>query len=189
VTVHSSGFGWITWVVVMLIVVGAGGGGFRFLSRRSLALGSAWDGSAPLHCTGNEKISVKGVHADFNAGTAVSVSGNCHFTCTDCTIKSQTAIEVGGNGNVTIINGTVLGSETLVDASGNARVNISGNVTVSGAVKQSSNAKVSAPKPTAAPATSTASSPPAAPPPPPAPAPKPAAAAPKPSAKRSPPKK
>jgi len=180
--VTASGVSWITWFIVMIVIVGASGGGWRVFSRRhAFALGSAWDGSRPFQCSGNEEVSVENVHAELNAGTAVSVSGNCHFTCTDCTIKAQTVIEAGGNGNVLIVNGTVVGSDTLVDASGNARVNISGNVTASGAVKESANAKVSAPKTTTAPSAAPQTSAPQAVSPSPSPA-KPAAA-PKPAVK------
>ena len=35
-----------------------------------------WDGTAPFHCGGNEQIAVKGVKAEFNAGTAITV-GAC----------------------------------------------------------------------------------------------------------------
>src|SRR4029079_17020452 len=113
--------------------------------------------------------------AQFNAGTAITVGGNCHFTCTDCSIKAPTAIEAGGNGQGTIVNGTVIGTEVLVDASANSHVNISGNVTASGEVKKTNNAKVSAPKPAASAS--------AAPPPP---SPASATAAAKPAAKPAP---
>ena len=148
----ASGMSWITWVIVcvVLTVVGGGGGFFAWFSKHSsIASSLVWDGTGPFHCDGNEQVSVSGVSAQFNAGTAVNVGGNCHFTCTDCSIKAPTAIEVGGNGSVTIVNGSVIGTEVMVDASGNARVNISGNVVASGEVKKSSNAKVSAPKPAA----------------------------------------
>ena len=149
----ASSMSWVIWVLVSVgISIVAGGGAFfaYFSKHSSIASSLVWDGSGPFHCDGNDKVSVKEVNAQFNAGTAITVGGNCHFTCTDCTIKAPTIIEAGGNGVVTIINGSVIGTDVLVDASGNARVNISGNVTSSGEVKKSSNAKVSAPKPTVA---------------------------------------
>jgi hypothetical protein len=152
----ASGIGWLVWVIVMVVVVGGAGGGWAFLSRRSsFASSMIWDGESPFHCAGNDNVNVKGVNAQFNAGIAVTVSGNCHFTCTDCSIKAPTVFEVSGNGDVTVVNGSVIGTETLVEAGGNAHVNISGNVTAGGAVKQSANAKVSAPRPTAPPPAAT----------------------------------
>jgi hypothetical protein len=124
---------------VVFLVRSSGGGGLGSLG--------GWDGTTPFDCGGNEDISVTGVTANFNAGTAITVGGNCHFKCTDCTIKAPTAIDVGGNGQVTIINGKIEGTDTLVEAGGNARVNISGNVVASGQVKKSANARVSAPSP------------------------------------------
>jgi hypothetical protein len=155
----TSGIGTIIRLFVILIIVAAAGG-FTMISRCStLASSMVWDGSAPFSCAGNDDIAVKGVHAQFNAGTAVTVSGNCHFTCTDCTIKAPVAFDVAGNGSVTVVNGNVAGTTMLVDATGNAHVNISGNVVSSGAVHQSGNARVNAPTP-----------PPESKPPPPTPA-------------------
>ena len=114
--------------------------------KSKIASSLIWDGSGPFECGGNDDISVSGVTANFTSGTAVDVSGNCHFTCTDCNIKAPQAIDVDGNGSVTIVNGTIIGTDVLVDARGNAHVNIGGNVTASGQVKSDSNAHVIAPK-------------------------------------------
>jgi hypothetical protein len=146
----ATGISWIIWALVMLVVVGIAGGGaiWGLLSKRSsFASSLVWDGKSPFDCGGNDDYSVTGVHAEFASGTAITVNGNCHFTCTDCTIKAPTAIEAGGNGQVTIVNGSIIGTDVLADASANARVTINGNVTASGQIKQSSNAHVSAPKP------------------------------------------
>ena len=115
----SHGISWLIWVVVMVFVVLIAGGGalFAFFAKRSsLASSLVWDGTAPFTCGGIEEVNVKGVNANFNAGTAINVGGNCKFTCTDCTIKAPTAIEAGGNGTVTIVNGTIEGTDTLVEA-------------------------------------------------------------------------
>ena len=138
---------WIIWLIVVLVVsLGGAGAGFARCGRHSSIIsGLVWDGKEPLQCGGNDDISVSGVEANFTGGAAIVAGGNCHFRCTDCKISSQIAIEAGGNAQVTIINGTIKGTTILADASGNARVNISGNVVSSGAVRQSANAKVTAP--------------------------------------------
>jgi hypothetical protein len=143
----TSGIGTMIRLFVILIIVAATGGFAAIARCSSLASSLVWDGSTPFTCAGNDTVSLKEVHAQFTAGTAVSVSGNCHFTCTDCSIQAPVAIEVAGNGNVTIVNGSVIGSAMMVDASGNAHVNISGNVTASGFVRQNGNARVNAPTP------------------------------------------
>ncbi len=139
-------------LVVVVLVVSLGGSGAAFMrcSKHSALVSSlVWDGSEPLHCGGNENISVTGVEAHFSAGQAIVAGGNCQVRCTDCKISAPIAIEASGNAQVTIINGSVQGTETLADASGNARVTISGNATASGQIRKSANGKVSAPTTTA----------------------------------------
>jgi hypothetical protein len=150
---------WIIGVLIVVLLAGGGGGVYWWLSGHSPAISSlVWDGKAPFECGGNDNIAVKGVTAELSAGTAVTVNGNCHFTCTDCTIRAPIAIDADDNGVVMIVNGTIEGSELLAQAGGNARVNVVGNVKASGAVKQSGNARVSAPK-AAASASASASAP------------------------------
>jgi len=153
---------WIVWVVVVLVVsLGGSGAAFMRCTKSSKLVSSlVWDGSEPLHCGGNENISVTGVEAHFTAGQAIIAGGNCQVRCTDCKISAPIASGASGNAQVTIINGSVQGTETLADASGNARVTISGNATASGEIRKSANAKVSAPTPPAsATATATATAP------------------------------
>lgn len=149
---------WIVWLVVVLTAsLGGGGVAFSKCSKHSSLMSSlVWDGSEPFTCSGNDEIAVQGVEANFAAGTAISAAGNCHFRCTDCTISAPTGIEATGNAQVTIINGSVKATKLLADASGNARVNIGGNVTVTGRTTRSGNAQVSAPDPAPPPATATA---------------------------------
>lgn len=140
---------WIIWVVVVLFVTAGGGGGFWMrLHRHASGLAEpTWDGKTPLICSGNDHIDVTGVHATFTAGAAISASSNCHVKCTECVITAPTAIEASSNAEVIIINGTIQGTSVLADATNNAKVTISGNVTASGKVNQKGNAKVSAPTP------------------------------------------
>ena len=155
---------WIVWVVVVLVVsLGGSGAAFMRCTKSSKLVSSlVWDGSEPLHCGGNENISVTGVEAHYSAGQAIIAGGNCQVRCTDCKISAPIAIEASGNAQVTIINGSVQGTETLADASGNARVTISGNATASGEIRKSANGKVSAPTASAT-ATATAPTAPTAP--------------------------
>lgn len=152
---RAGGISWVVWMVVILMVsLGGSAGAFMKCSRHSELVSSlVWNGSEPLSCSGNDNISVRGVEANFNSGTAIVATGNCQFRCTDCKISAPTAIEASSNAQVTIVNGAIQGTTLLADASGNARVNISGNVTSSGNVRESGNAKVSAPTPPTPPAT------------------------------------
>jgi hypothetical protein len=138
---------WLIWLIVVLVVsLGGAGGMFMRCTRHSAAMSSlVWDGSEPLQCTGNDDIAVTGVEAHFTGGSAIVANGNCHVKCTDCKISAPTAIEASGNAQVTIVNGTIQGTEVLAEAGGNAQVTVTGNVTASGRVKKSANGRVSAP--------------------------------------------
>lgn len=155
--VVRSSISWIVWVIIVVVVSvgGAGAAFWRTLGKSTMLSSLVWNGTEPLQCGGNDDISVSGVTATFNAGTAIIAGGNCHVKCTDCKITAPTAIEASGNAQVTCINGFVHGTDMLADASGNARVTISGNVDVTGRVHERANAKVSAPQPTAAAAPAT----------------------------------
>lgn len=146
-TAAARSFSWIIWLVIVLVVsLGGAGAGFARCTKRNALLSSlVWDGSEPLHCTGIEQIAVSGVQATFTSGSAIVASGNCQVRCTDCKIEAPTAIEASANAQVTIVNGSIKGTNLLADASGNARVDIAGNVVASGKVKESANARVVAP--------------------------------------------
>jgi hypothetical protein len=143
---------WSYWMMraiipcIVLLVFAGSSVAYWVAGKSKMASALVWDGTTPFDCSGNDDYSVTGVNATFNAGTAITVSGNCHFTCTDCNIKAPTGIEADGNAQVQFINGTLVGTDVMVSASGNSRVNVSGNVTATGQVKQESNAHVSAPK-------------------------------------------
>lgn len=146
VTAHR--ISWIVWLVVVLGVTGGAGVGITRCTKGSSLLSSlVWDGKEPLQCGGNDRISVTGVTANFNAGAAIIASGNCQVRCEGCTITAATAVEAGGNAQVTIANGAVTGTALLADASGNARVTFMGDVKVSGTVKESRKGQVSTPTP------------------------------------------
>ncbi len=153
----ANAFNWSFWMVrgvlpfIVVLMVGGSSVAFSLMGKSSMASAFVWDGTAPFDCGGVDEVTVTGVKATFTAGTAITVSGNCKFTCTDCNIKAPTAIQVDSNGSVTMINGSVVGTDVLADASGNAHVSINGNVTASGEVRQSGNAHVNAPKPPPAP--------------------------------------
>lgn len=174
----ASTINWTYWMIrgvlpfIVVLMVAGSSVALSLAGKSKVASSFVWDGTQPFDCGGVDDVAVTGVTATFTAGAAITVSGNCHFTCTDCNIKAPTAIQVDSNGSVTIINGSIVGTDVLADASGNAHVSINGNVTASGQVKQSGNAHVNAPKPPAPTATPKAATTPAAPTPAAAPAPK-----------------
>lgn len=138
---------WIIWLVVVLGVTG-GGGAIRCATRNSSILSAlVWDGEEPLQCSGVDQITVSNVNATFTAGSAIIATGNCKVRCTDCTISAPTAIEVSGNAEVTMVNGSVRGTNLLGSASGNGRIMVIGNAQASGRLQESGLGKISAPVP------------------------------------------
>jgi hypothetical protein len=102
----------------------------------------AWDGSEPLVCDGNDAIEADGVTATFAHGSAIVARGNCHVTLKNCKLKAVVGVEASGNAHVTVTNGSVQGTAVAVDASGNATVDLLGNVATSGPLRRANNAHV-----------------------------------------------
>ncbi len=136
----------------VVMVLSAGGWGLRRWRHAMVdsvgALG--WDGTTPLTCGGNDQIDVSGVTASFSAGSAIIASGNCHVSCTNCTLKAPVAVEADGNGEVKLINGTITGTVTSLNATGNGNIDVLGNATVVGPYHQSANGRVTGVTPPAA---------------------------------------
>ena len=148
-TVTVNGMPWFVWLIIVIVLsLGGSAGAFMRCTRGSTMMSSlVWSGNEPLVCSGNDNIDVSGVTAKFANGTAIQASANCHVRCTGCTLEAATVIDASGNAEVNIINGSVKGSPIMAEASNNAHVTIMGNVTVAGTTKQSGNAKVNAPTP------------------------------------------
>lgn len=158
----ASRLSWIIWAVVILAITGGGIGVSRCTKGSELLSGLVWDGKDQLRCSGNDRIAVKGVTANMNAGAAIVASGNCEVRCEGCTITAPVAVEANGNAQVYFVNGAITGTTHLADASGGARVTFSGDVKVSGKIKESRAGQVATPAATsaaAAPPTATATSP------------------------------
>ena len=147
----GSGFGayWTFRLIVAVVVISISGGGWliRRFVRGSTGVGLAgdlggWDGTSPLMCGGNDQIDVSGINATFTSGSAILAGGNCHVTCRDCTLKAPVGVEAGGNAQVTIMNGSVPGTDAALSAGGNATINVLGNATVVGTTRKGGNASV-----------------------------------------------
>jgi hypothetical protein len=106
-------------------------GGQSPLSGLGFTLGG-WNGAKPFACSGNAQVHARGVVANFTAGSAVTIDGNCHFECEDCSIVAPIAASVRGNGQAVFVNGSVRADEAIADVSGNGRFEIRGNTRVAG---------------------------------------------------------
>ena len=144
-TPGGSGVRWFVLIPVVLLLLVGGvvwgvlRGGSSWSSSGSWGGARSWNGTSPFECSGNDHVSMSNVTANVG-GTAIDVSGNCHFVCTNCTVNAPIGVEVTGNGHAIFEGGTVNGA-TAVDASGNAHVELHGTV-VNGRVVRSGNAHI-----------------------------------------------
>jgi hypothetical protein len=103
-------------------------------------------GGSPLGCNANDSVSVSGVKLEVKKGPAIVAEGNCHFTCTGCTISAPIVVQAGGNSVVEFRDGEAKGNPTLVKATDNAKVTFSGpSIKLSGSKDRDANAVVIAP--------------------------------------------
>jgi hypothetical protein len=173
--IYTGGGAWGTyWMIrmgifVVVMICSAGGWGFRRWRGAHVAsdigdlgAGAGWDGTTPLSCGGNDQFDVTGITASFTAGTAISASGNCHVSCTNCSLKAPVAVEASGNGEVKLINGNITGTQSSLNATGNGNIYVLGNASVVGPFHQSGNGKVTGVTPPAAPPPVAAAAQPAA---------------------------
>ena len=99
-----------------------------------------WDGRTPLRCAADEVMEVQGrkVHL---AGTAITASGRCQLTLTDCSIDADVAIRASGSAKVTVHHSALAGRDAAIVASGRAAVELD-DVKTDGAIRKSGSAKV-----------------------------------------------
>lgn len=88
---------------------------------------ATWDGKEPFKCGGNDKLTISGVSAKFDKGTAVTASGNCKLELTDVNLDAAIGIVAEGNAVVTVKGGSVTGKEAAAKTTTqNAKVSFSG---------------------------------------------------------------
>jgi hypothetical protein len=149
--------GWAGFRLVMalipVIIIAMVGGITWFTSRgvgatANLGGMGGWTGMSPLVCGGNDEINASGV----SSNTGITAGGNCHVTCTGCTISAPVGVSAGGNAQVDLVDCHITGtSGEAIVASGNAQVRMVGSgSTLSGTVVHSGNATIVAPTPPAA---------------------------------------
>ncbi len=126
----------IPLVIVCIVVVAVFG--------RSLFGGLGWDGTETFVCGGNDDITVSNVDANVKGGTVISAGGNCTLHVKQCNLKGAVGIEADGNAHVYVEQGTLEATDTAVDATGNAHVELHGTK-MTGPKKANANAKIVGP--------------------------------------------
>lgn len=138
-TPGGSSWTWLAIVVPLFVIPLVAGVAFR--NEVKALVGSGWSGKTTLRCGGNDEVTIEGVHAELPTSTAIVATGNCHLRVKDSQIRAFVAIEASGNAEIVIEGGSVEGSTSLVDASGNGRIEFR-KTRVKGPTKRSGNARV-----------------------------------------------
>ncbi len=98
-------------------------------------------GQQPIVCSSNEDIRLDGVVIQAGAGTAVTASGNCDVTLTNCQLSGDVGVSASGNSDVTLVGCTVQGSGEALMVSGNGDIHLE-NTTVQGEEMVSGNGEI-----------------------------------------------
>ncbi len=81
-----------------------------------------WDGKATLVCESNQKMSLSGKTADIAEGPAIEMKDNCRLSCKNCNLKGEVGVLVKGNGQLTLVGGSIAGTESGIGLEGNGSV-------------------------------------------------------------------
>ncbi len=126
---------------VMALMAAVALSGCEMISMISQSMGH-WDGSAPLMCGGSQSITVENLTINLPGSSAIQAGGNCQVTLINTTLTAGTAIDAGGDAVITIRGGSVTGTENALSLGGNARVNIEQGAVVNGPISSGGSAVV-----------------------------------------------
>ncbi|MBW2254173.1 MAG: hypothetical protein JRI25_06185 [Deltaproteobacteria bacterium] len=85
-----------------------------------------WDGEAPFVCKGNDVVTLDHPDAHFEDGVAVTAEGNCALTLIEPNLSAPTALLARGNAEVSVLGGTLRGTDAAIRAEGLAKITGSG---------------------------------------------------------------
>jgi hypothetical protein len=91
-----------------------------------------WNGQQPLLCSGNDTVTLDGVTANLPGTTVVRAYGNCELTLSNSTLSGNVAVEAAGNAHVHLVNCRMTAASVGVMAGGNAQVVVGGGSLVGG---------------------------------------------------------
>jgi hypothetical protein len=138
-TKSSGVIGIVLAVLLLPIIIGGFVVSIIFLRGQS-----EWDGTETLECAGNDEMTVSDITSNVSGGPSIIADGNCTLHVKQCNLKGSIGIQAGGNAHVTVDQGSVEGTESSIDASGNARVDLHGTK-VTGPKTRNANAKITGP--------------------------------------------
>jgi hypothetical protein len=105
---------------------------------------SAWDGTTPFSCGGNDSVTVEGITAELGEATAMTVEDNCELRLVGCTIRAWEGIHATGNRGVLLENTRIETTGTGITVEGNKRLELRNSTIESEgvAIRASGNARV-----------------------------------------------
>jgi hypothetical protein len=105
---------------------------------------SAWDGTTPFSCGGNDSVTLEGITAELGEATAMTVEANCELRLVRCTIRAWEGIRATGNRGVLLENTRIEAQGTGVTLEGNKRLELRNSTIESAgvAIRASGNARV-----------------------------------------------
>ena len=91
---------------------------------------SAWDGTRPFSCGGNEVVTLSNVEADLPGQTVITVSDNCQLTLVNASISGADGVVGAGNGRVVIRNTNIRTTGAGIRLDGNRLLEVRGSEVV-----------------------------------------------------------
>lgn len=107
----------------------------------AVATPAVWDGVSTFECAGNTVTTLSNQAATVTASPAIRTRANCRLTLMNMNITAPVVIDAQANSQVTVVGGSLSGSQNSIVAAGNAQVNVTG-ATVTGPVQRSGLAQV-----------------------------------------------
>jgi hypothetical protein len=83
-----------------------------------------WDGRGPLYCSGMDRWVGNNLDVNVKSAMVIRADGMCEVTCTGCTLSGPTVVEAHGQAKVNIVGGTIKGDSYAVRADGASKVNL-----------------------------------------------------------------
>jgi hypothetical protein len=105
------------------------------------ALRLLWDRQSPLECGGNAVMVLRGDSLDFKRGPVFEASGRCRLELIGVRARAPRVLTAKGDAHVIVEAGRLEATEAVVEASGDALVELRGTA-LSGPVRKADKARI-----------------------------------------------
>lgn len=132
-----SGCALVGVAIALVAVLGGAAAAFMAVGARSggsSVLAPSWDGTAPLHCGGNESMRIENVVAELPNQTAITADMNCSIELVNCSITAWEGISARGNQRVVLRNTVIVAEGNGISARGNRQIELSSSTISAGGI-------------------------------------------------------